>query len=201
MDSRFTRRTQIRLSFSHITWKPEKTLRSPSGSLHECSAFTKLEFSCWEWSANLSQEFRQTQRFEGVRFFPNSPTLAPRGSGLTLMIRFHENSWILVKKCNPRNVGVDTHPLDLSQQSYRGSFLKLPPLSPINRELCTVNFFHCFLAFSEVLLTSSQFLRDKGSGVLRLSQFSKVLLSLFFYYPPLSFSVQIREFCFAHFDS
>jgi hypothetical protein len=36
-------------------------------------------------------EFRQTRRFEGDRFFLNSPTLAPRGSGLTPTIRFHEN--------------------------------------------------------------------------------------------------------------
>jgi hypothetical protein len=28
--------------------------------------------------------------FEGVRFLPNSPTLAPRGSRLTPTIRFHE---------------------------------------------------------------------------------------------------------------
>jgi hypothetical protein len=40
---------------------------------------------------NLFHGFRQTRRFEGVRILPNSPTLAPRGSGLTLTIRFHEN--------------------------------------------------------------------------------------------------------------
>jgi hypothetical protein len=39
---------------------------------------------------NLFHEFRQTRRFEGDRFFLNSPTLAPRGSGLTSTIRFHE---------------------------------------------------------------------------------------------------------------
>jgi hypothetical protein len=42
---------------------------------------------------NLFHEFRQTRQFEGDRFFLNSPTLAPRGSGLTLTIRFHENFW------------------------------------------------------------------------------------------------------------
>jgi hypothetical protein len=46
---------------------------------------------------NLFHEIRQTQRFEGVWFFLNSPTLAPRGSGLTPTIRFHENFRILVK--------------------------------------------------------------------------------------------------------
>jgi hypothetical protein len=34
----------------------------------------------------------QIRRFEGERFLPNSPTLAPRGSGLTLTIRFHEQN-------------------------------------------------------------------------------------------------------------
>jgi hypothetical protein len=46
---------------------------------------------------NSFHEFRQTRRFEGDRFFLNSPTLAPRGSGLTSTIRFHENLWISVK--------------------------------------------------------------------------------------------------------
>jgi hypothetical protein len=35
--------------------------------------------------------------FRGSRVFLNSPTLAPRGSGLTPMIRFHENFRISVK--------------------------------------------------------------------------------------------------------
>jgi hypothetical protein len=33
---------------------------------------------------------RQLWRFEGERFLPNSPTLAPRGRGLTPTIHFHE---------------------------------------------------------------------------------------------------------------
>jgi hypothetical protein len=36
-----------------------------------------LEFSSRGWFANLSHEFRQTRRFEGVRFFPNSRTVSP----------------------------------------------------------------------------------------------------------------------------
>jgi hypothetical protein len=56
-----------------------------------------LELSFREWFVNFSHEFQQTQRFEGVRFFPNSPTLAPPGSRLTPTIRFYENFWILVK--------------------------------------------------------------------------------------------------------
>jgi hypothetical protein len=62
-------REEARFSYHfHTLLENLKTLRSPSGSLHECSAFMKLEFSSREWSANLSHEFRQTRRFEGVRF-------------------------------------------------------------------------------------------------------------------------------------
>jgi hypothetical protein len=46
---------------------------------------------------NSSHEFRQTRRFEGDGFFLNSPTLAPRGSGLTPTIRFHEKLWSSVE--------------------------------------------------------------------------------------------------------
>jgi hypothetical protein len=47
-----------------------KNTWNSSGSLHERSIFTKLEFSSRGWFANLSHKFRQTRRFEGVRFFP-----------------------------------------------------------------------------------------------------------------------------------
>jgi hypothetical protein len=69
-----------------------KNTWDPSGFLHEHFPFTKLNFSPRSWFTNLSHEFRQIRRFEGVRFLPNSPTLAPRGSGLTPTIRFPENS-------------------------------------------------------------------------------------------------------------
>jgi hypothetical protein len=39
------------------------------------------------------------------------------------------------KKRHPRNVGVDMRPPEISQRSNRGSFLELPPLAPINRQL------------------------------------------------------------------
>jgi hypothetical protein len=158
-----------------------KTLRSPSASLHEYSVFTILEFSSRERFTNLSHEFRQTRRFEGVRFFPNSPTLAPWGSGLTPTIRFHENSRIPVK-----NVTLGSSEWTRVLRIFRNGHIEAVswnyPLAHINRELCTVNFFHHFLAFSEVLLTFLQFLRDKGSRVSRLSQFSKVFLSLLLLY-------------------
>jgi hypothetical protein len=56
-------------------------------------------------------------------------------------------------------VEVDTCPQKNSQRSNRGGFLKLP-LAPINSEVHTVKFFHRFLAFSELLPTSSH----KGSS-------------------------------------
>jgi hypothetical protein len=69
-----------------------KTTWDLSGFLHECFPFTKPKFSPRGWFTNLSHEFRQTLCFEGVRFLRNFPTLAPRGSGLTPTIWFHENS-------------------------------------------------------------------------------------------------------------
>jgi hypothetical protein len=72
-------------------------------------------------------EFSSSDCFEGERFFLNSPTLATRGSRLTPTIRFHENSWNLVKKHHPRNVGVDTCLPENLQRSYRGGSSGLPP--------------------------------------------------------------------------
>jgi hypothetical protein len=48
-------------------------------------------FAMFSHPENSFHESRQTRRFEGHRFLLNSPTLAPRGSGLTPPIRFHEN--------------------------------------------------------------------------------------------------------------
>jgi hypothetical protein len=94
-----------------------KNTWNSSGSLHEFFAFLKLEFSSQGWFTNLYHEFWQTRRFEGVRFFPKSPTLAPRGSVLTQMIRFHENSWILVKNVT---LGTSewTHVLRITRNSH-----------------------------------------------------------------------------------
>jgi hypothetical protein len=98
IDSRFAHRCQIRLLFSHITWRPKKHLRlirisSWMFPFHETELFTPKEI----------HEFRQIWHFEGVRVLPNSPTLAPRGSELTPTIRFHENSRIM-----ERNVTLGT---------------------------------------------------------------------------------------------
>jgi hypothetical protein len=73
MDSRFAWRSQIGCRFRTLLENP-KPLKNSLGSLHKCFAFTKLEFLFRRQLANLSHEFRQTRRFEGVRFFPNSPT-------------------------------------------------------------------------------------------------------------------------------
>jgi hypothetical protein len=68
--------------------------------------------------------------FRGWQVFLNSPTLAPRRSGLTLTIRFHDNLRISVKKRHPRNVRGDTRHPETSQRSNRGAFVELPP-SPL----------------------------------------------------------------------
>jgi hypothetical protein len=84
---------------------------------------------------SLFHDFRQTRRFKGGSFFLNSPTLAPRGSGLTPTIRFYENLWILVKKTSPlecRSGHASSGNL-ATVESRR--VLETATLSPINREL------------------------------------------------------------------
>jgi hypothetical protein len=83
---------------------------------------------------NLSHEFRQTRRFEGVRFCLNSPTLAPRGSGLTPTIRFRENFWILVKKVTLRTSEWTRVSWKTRKGHIEEVFLNYPP-RPINKEL------------------------------------------------------------------
>jgi hypothetical protein len=60
-------------------------------------AFSRNIASFSEGNLQIYPQIWQIRHFEGVRFLPNSPTLAPRGSGFTPMIQFHENSRILVK--------------------------------------------------------------------------------------------------------
>jgi hypothetical protein len=83
---------------------------------------------------NLFHEFRQTRRFEGGRFFLNSPTLAPRRSGLTPTIRFHGNFWISVKNITHgtsewTRVLWKPHNVRIEASSWNC------PLAPINGEL------------------------------------------------------------------
>jgi hypothetical protein len=133
MDSRFARRSQIRLLFSHITWMAEKHLelvKIPSWMFpfHETDVFIPVVIH------ELISRISATPTFRGYKVFSNSPTLAPRGSGFTPTIRFHENSWILIK-----NVALGmsewTRVLQISRNGHIETvFLKLP-LAPINREL------------------------------------------------------------------
>jgi hypothetical protein len=71
-----------------------------------------LNSTFWEWQV-----------------FLNSPTLAPRGSGLTPMIRFHENQ-NFGKKRHPRNVGGDTRHPETPQRFNRGRFRGTTPRHP-----------------------------------------------------------------------
>jgi hypothetical protein len=78
--------------------------------------------------------------FWGWRVFQNSPTLAPRGSGLTPTIRFHEYFRNLVK-----NVTLGTSEgTRVAQKLYNGlikaGFAELPPVH-INRRLPLLKFF------------------------------------------------------------
>jgi hypothetical protein len=68
--------------------------------------------------------------FRGWRVFLNSPTVAPRGSGLTPTIRFHEYFGNLVKKRHPRNVGGDTCRPETLEQLGRGRFRGTTPPRP-----------------------------------------------------------------------
>jgi hypothetical protein len=83
--------------------------------------------------------------FLGWRVFLNSPTLAPRGSGLTPTIRFHEYFGNFVKKRHPRNVGGDTRRPETLQRSDRGRFRGTTAPVPINRRLPLLKFFYGLL--------------------------------------------------------
>jgi hypothetical protein len=151
---------------------------------------------------DLSREFRQTRRFESVRFFLNSPTLAPRGSGLTPTIRFRENFRILVKKSpSERRSRHASSRKPATVISRRFSWTT--PLAPINRESSHHKKFSPLSRFSPnfCLHFRIKASRVKESEASRLPQFLKVLLSLFFCYHLLLFDFHIRNFCFAYFDS
>jgi hypothetical protein len=119
-NSKSTNRSLIRLSFSRIIRRSAR-----------CMWFIRISSRMHsEGDSRIYLRIRQIRRFEGIRFLPNSPTLAPRGSGLTPTIRFHENSWILVKKTSPseRRSG------HVSSGKF-ATFRETIPLTPINREL------------------------------------------------------------------
>jgi hypothetical protein len=93
--------------------------------------------------------------FRGWRVFLNSPTLAPRGSGLTPTIRFHEHFGNLVKNIT-LGTSEGTH---VTRKPYNdlieAGFAELPPLVPINRMIRLLNFFHRSLAFDANCNSSS----------------------------------------------
>jgi hypothetical protein len=135
---------------------------------------------------------RQLQRFEGVRFLSNSPTLTPRVSGLTSTIRFHENFSNSGKNCHPQNVAVDTRPPENSQRSYRGNFLKLSPLTLSIESLCRkkISLFRRFLRklpsiFAEELFVTRS-LRFETSSVFKGIAFFAFLLCSFAFEHPVS---------------
>jgi hypothetical protein len=170
-------------SFATSELRRFKILDLHSFATSELRRFTISDLHRVNHPKNSFHEFRQTRRFEGNSFFLNCPTLAPRGSGLTATIRFHENHWISVKKRHPLNVGVDTRPPETSQRSNRGGFLKLPP-RPYKLRALVVKNFHRVLVFFRTLacIFTEKRLTTKCSQLQDFVEFSKVLLCLLFCY-------------------
>jgi hypothetical protein len=157
---------------------------------HEIRALiSKLIHEPFSWiSANPA--------FRGCKVFPNSLTLAPRGSGLTPTIWFHENFWILVK-----NVTLGTSELTLviwiSRNGHTEAVSWNCPPAPINREACAVKNFHRFLTFFESLQGFSQSCSSRQAGLSSsFPKFSKVLFSSFFCFVLSYSNIPFRIFCF-----
>jgi hypothetical protein len=75
----------------------------------------------------LISRISENPTFRGCKVFPRFHNTSPLGKQVDSDDPISRISLNSSKKCHPRNVGVDTCPPDFSQQSYRGSFLKLPP--------------------------------------------------------------------------
>jgi hypothetical protein len=120
--------------------------------LHEHLLVMNLELPIIRHIHEHSHEFGNSNCSEGERFLPNSPTLVPRGSGLTLTIRFHENSRNSIK-----NVTLGTSEWTrVSLKTRNGHIKAVPrgyPFVPINRRGAvsifyrSVAFFGSFIAF------------------------------------------------------
>jgi hypothetical protein len=107
--------------------------------------------------------------FRGWQVFLNSPTLAPRGSGLTPTIRFHENQNF------GKNVTLRTSEgTRVTRKPHNGlieASAELPPLAPINRRLPPWKFFTAPLLLLRIV---TLFLRGNSSCA---SEFANFLLS------------------------
>jgi threonyl-tRNA synthetase len=121
-------------SFATSELRRFKILDLHSFATSELRRFTISDLHRVNHPENSFHEFRQTRRFEGNSFFLNCPTLAPRGSGLTATIRFHENHWISVK-----NVTLWTSEWTRVLRKPRNGRIEAGswncPLAPINWEL------------------------------------------------------------------
>jgi hypothetical protein len=140
----------------HRTFVTSRLRMFTASGLHEFATsrlrrFETLDHREFFVPENTFHEFHEPQ------IFLNSPTLAPRGNGLTPTVRFHENLRISVKKRHPRNIGGDTRHPETSQRSNRDAFAELPPLAPINRRLPLSKIFHRSLALLRtVVLTFAE---------------------------------------------
>jgi hypothetical protein len=91
----------------------------------------RLQIHAISLSLKTYSRISWTSTFRGWQVFLNSPTLAPRGSGLTLMIRFHEHFRISVKNVTlkmsegtrvirkPRNGRIEAHSQNYPSSPYK----------------------------------------------------------------------------------
>jgi hypothetical protein len=133
--------------------------------------------------------------FRGWRVFLNSPTLAPRGSGLTPTIRFHKYFGNLEKNVT-LGTSEGTH---VTREPYNGlieaGFAELPPLTPINRRLPLLNFFTVLLFLSRIVTLP---LRESRL-VLRSSRPSSFLRTSVRYYSFCSLALFHSFYCIRFF--
>jgi hypothetical protein len=142
-------------------------------------SFSRNRASLSECDLRIYPRIWQIRRFEGVRFLPNSSTLAPREVGWLRRSDSTNKSRILVKTSPSERRSGHAPPWKIATIISR-RFIKLPPY-PYKYCACVVKLFHRFAAFFESLQAFSQ---KKSSWQevwgLRLPRFSKVLFSLLF---------------------
>jgi hypothetical protein len=110
----------------------------------------------------------------------NSPTLAPRGSGLTPTIRFHEHFRISVKKSPSERRRGHASPGNIATVESRHVRRTTTPPAPINRRLPLLNFFSLLFCF---VANCSSLLRGNSSCVLAFvaSNFLRTFLRYYFF--------------------
>jgi hypothetical protein len=137
-----------------------------------------------------------------VTDFSEFPNTSPSGKRDDSDDPIPRKSLNFSNKRHPRNVGGDTHPPEISQQSNRGVFAELPPLAPINRGLSLLKFFTAF-SHSRFLPNFIFHLRREAScdQVFAASRLPRTFYGIVFFVTRLLFLlfIVITFFCFANF--